>query len=139
MPSFIEKIRKERIKPKGEEQDLKPLAIISGYKEPETLSSAIARVLDHSLSEEEWQRVRGVEYDFNNSEEFDDDEYEGEFENGDIEHDPKGHYEENYKEEKAKAKKEKESKNVEKEVDNNRGDISDSSNSNRGISEESTE
>lgn len=137
--TFRDKLIKERTNITYEKLDKTPLAILASGKEPETLSSAIARVLDHSLSEEEWQRVRGVEYDFNNSEEFDDDEYEGEFENGDIEHDPKGHYEENYKIQKAKEKKEKESKDVKKKANNNSGDISDNSDSNRGISEEPTE
>ena len=137
--TFRDKLIKERTNITYEKLDKTPLAILTSGKEPETLSSAIARVLDHSLSEEEWQRVRGVEYDFNNSEEFDDDEYEGEFENGDIEHDPKGHYEENYKAEKEKAKKEKESKNAKKEIDNNNRDNSDSGNSDRGTSEEPTE
>lgn len=90
---YVAKLQKARAKaPTTEKLDSKPLAIIAGTKKPETMSEAIARILDHSLKSEEWERIRGVEYDFSEDEFEDDDGNADTFENGGAEHDDRGYF-----------------------------------------------
>lgn len=90
---YIAKLQKARAKaPQAEKLDYKPLAIIAGTRKPETMSEAIARILDHSLKSEEWERIRGVEYDFTEDDFDDDDGNADTFENGGKEHDDKGYF-----------------------------------------------
>ena len=90
---YIAKLQKARAKaPRAEKLDYKPLAIIAGTKKPETMSEAIARILDHSLKSEEWERIRGVEYDFTEDDFDDDDGNADTFENGGKEHDDRGYF-----------------------------------------------
>lgn len=81
--------------PKAEVLDKTPIAIIApSQKRPETLSQAINRIMEGSLSEDQWERLRGVEYD--GEDEFyeeDDDEMWENFEDGTAEHDDQGYFE----------------------------------------------
>lgn len=91
---FTSKMCEIARKPKAEVLDKTPIAIIApSQKRPETLSQAINRIMEGSLSEDQWERLRGVEYDG----EDDFDEEDGEevwesFENGTTEHDDRGYF-----------------------------------------------
>lgn len=133
MAGFREKLIKQREKVVSEDLDYTPIAIISGTKQPETLSQAVARILDHSLSEEEWERVRGAEYDMVDEDSIDNDSYQGDFESGELEHDTKGHYEEDYKKEQAKRKVKNDEKKASNVDNSDRGDSNSDSGSNNTI------
>lgn len=88
--SIVAKMQKAQAKAKvAEKLDYKPLAIIAPTnKKPETLSEAVARVLGHSLEQEEWERIRGVEYDTLDTDDRDFDENFGD----DTENMDAGHF-----------------------------------------------
>ena len=96
---LCQKLKTARAKtPTAEKLNPTPLAIIAGAKRPETMTEAITRILNHSLNQEEWERVRGVEYDSLSDEDTDaaDDDFES-FENGGKEHDDAGYFADNQK------------------------------------------
>ena len=80
--------------PKAEVLDKTPIAIIApSQRKPETLSQAINRIMEGSLSEDQWERLRGVEYDGEDDfDEEDEEEMWDNFEDGTAEHDDRGHF-----------------------------------------------
>lgn len=91
---FTSKMCEIARKPKAEVLDKTPIAVIApSQKRPETLSQAINRIMEGSLSEEQWERLRGVEYDGEDDfDEEDEDEVWDNFDDGTAEHDDKGHF-----------------------------------------------
>lgn len=80
--------------PTKEVLDNTPIAVIApSQRRPETLSQAINRIMEGTLSEEQWERLRGVEYDGEGDFYEDDKEEEWEdFEKGSKEHDDQGFF-----------------------------------------------
>lgn len=91
---FSQRLLENAKKAQAEKLDSTPIAIIAeSQRRPETLNQAIHRILIGSMSDAEWERARGLEFDGEDDFDEDDDETEFEsFEAGTSEHDPKGHY-----------------------------------------------
>lgn len=77
--STLAKMQKERAEQKqhAEKLNYTPLAIIATSKKPETLTEAVTRILASSMNAEEFERIRGIEYDYtddeaSNGDDFDD-------------------------------------------------------------------
>ena len=69
--TIIEKMRRERKEIQGEELDYTPLVIQAGYVKPDTLNEAVNRVLANSMSHEAYERLRGIEYDYESDDDAD--------------------------------------------------------------------